>query len=115
MKENFKESYVNWQKVMNEFEQSGLTQAKFCELHKHELRRFKYYRQCLKANPINGPKPAEFMAVKVQATGPKVVSPSTQPIAPYYKIGLPNGIKLELPVQYHKASLQGLLEVLCQC
>ena len=108
MKQERLEYYNHWREVMKDFEASGLSQSKYCELKNISYRKFKYYRYQI--NKSSKPPTPEFAPIKIAAsTSPNQASFGS------YKIQLQNGIRCEIPLDYQETSLTHLLGVLIRC
>ena len=63
----------HWQSIIEDWQQSGLTQADYCRQHQIKPQRFYAWKHQLKAkqNPINQHKPGTFLPVLLEHPEPK--------------------------------------------
>jgi len=106
--------YAEWQRIIHQYQQSGLSQKKFCEANGLSFRQFKYYRYRLqqpstqkesnsKTKPSASlPATAEFSPVKLnikkQASSNKL------------RLIHPNGVECFIPVNIQDAVLLQLIK-----
>lgn len=104
-----KPTKLDWKKLIEEQEKSGLSQAAYCKQHGFNLAKLGYHRGRLKIKQIkqstsnNNP---EFKPVKITSA----VS-ATEEI----KITLPNGFQCTLSSQVDILKVKKLIEVLLSC
>jgi hypothetical protein len=96
---------ADWIKLCQEWEQSGEPQQVFCEIRKINYTTFVYWRMKVKKakQPLT---PTVFSTVAIK-------QPVGHPAS--FKIHLPNGIGLTVPLLLDKAPLKNLFECLGVC
>lgn len=96
------EQQVRWQQHITHWQQSGQTQAAFCDAHDLVYHQFTYWRRKFAANPDQATPPRQSGFVAVQRADNNSDTGLT--------LSLPNGITLRGLSQQHLAWLPQLLE-----
>ena len=102
---------IDWDKVMQVYESSGLPQRSFCKEHDLSFSQFKYHRYQIslkrKSSSQQVPKP-NFAPVILS-------SPMPHQEKEMATLSLPNGIRCELPIGCSREDMLSLLKVLYTC
>lgn len=94
-----------WFKLVSEFEESGLSRAKFCKQKSISLNTFTYYRSLR----LKQEKPVkEFKSPFLELSLPSAPLES-------FRLSFPNGVNLTLPQQFNDRQLVKLIEVIRTC
>ncbi len=96
-----------WQRIIEEYLQSGISQKAFCEQRNLSLPKLVYYYGKFKASKAPTAS-ASFVPVKVAAHD------KTQ-VASEIKLSLPNGFQCSFPSHTDATQLKRLIEVLLSC
>ncbi len=108
-KESQAQRYGYWRPLVEEHQQSGLSQKEFCKQRKLVLSQFVYYRcQIMSEAPQFAIKATSFVPVKVSGEENIIASGEI-------KLSLPNGFQCSFPVQIDAPQLKRLVEVLLSC
>lgn len=100
------QKYAYWKKLVEEQQDSGLSQKEFCKQRDLVLSQFVYYRCQLKA--VSSSEESGFKPVKVST---KECSASSGDI----KLMLPNGFQCIFPCLIEPQQIKRLIEVLLSC
>lgn len=101
---------VEVERVLLEFESSGLTQREFCQLHHLSLSTLSRYRQRHRERseaPSSAPRP-RWVAVEVVESGQTPSGSAGSGLA----IALPAGLRIEVALGFDTNTLQQLLRTL---
>lgn len=98
---------TKWQKIIEEYLQSGMTQKAFCEQRDLSLPQLVYYHGQFKADKTP-PANAAFVPVKIPSRD-KIT------VATEIKLSLPNGFQCVFPVNADVVQIKRLVEVLLSC
>jgi len=122
--------YLKWKQIIEDWEQTGLTQAYFCNQKHLSLSQFKYFRTRLntlaKANqivatiPNSVPTKTSFAPVQINSAMPvpkstKVNAATSQPSLTCLRLILSSGLVLELPLTLPPNHLKNILAVAQSC
>jgi len=102
------ERYLQWYKLVEDQEKSGLSQKEFCNQHNLILSKFVYYRCLIKNKEKTTINKASFVPVKVSLKENTVVSGEI-------KLSLPNGFQCAFPSHTDTLQIKRLVEVLLSC
>jgi len=99
----------DWELIISDWEQSGLTQNAYC--HQHDIKKhiFTYYRNKHRPKSIEKTK-RPLVPVKVTCDQNR-----SKPSSMSYQLTLPSGAILAIPDRYDKTNLQALLKLLGVC
>jgi hypothetical protein len=102
-----KEKQQQWKNIIEEYEQSGLTQKLFSQQKNISLAQFSYYRGILKPKPnVNEiDSPGSFAEVKIK----------TPPLDKEIRVNLPNGFQCIFYATIDSAYLKKFIEVMLSC
>lgn len=103
-------AYEYWATVMERYEQSGLSQEKFCESEKLSFRRFKYYRYHLAKNEKRCEKSNTTTLTPIHVTADMTSTTSSD-----IQITLPNKISIKASASCDVVKLNQLIQGLWQC
>ena len=99
-----KEKHLFWQKHIEKWQESGVSQAKYCEVNQLKLRSFVYYRHKISNSSKQPPKAVKFVSI----------STSKSNLQPHSKLGiqliLPNGIRIGISSEVKETFLQMVLQ-----
>lgn len=95
-----------WQRHMEAWGRSGLTQARYCREHELSLASFGYWRRRLRTSPQTKPNGSALV--------PIVVGEVTTPAA-VIEVRLPNGLSVHLPVAMDSARWLPMIQALRTC
>lgn len=98
-KQKSRQRQENWQRHMTAWQQSGTTQAAYCEQHGLNLKTFAYWRHRLKTGD------APVRLVQIATAGP---NRSEQSVV---RIVIDEHTAIEVPDGFSAATLAGVLEV----
>jgi hypothetical protein len=114
-----------WRQTLQRFERSGLSAARFCQLHQLPLQRFWAWKRTLRLRDQPAASSQRTAAAKpAQLSQPpalplflplRLLQPADTAQAatePLLEVLLPNGLKLRLPQHCDPAALQRLLPLL---
>ncbi len=123
--------YDKWQRIMDDWQASDLSQPKYCQRHQLDFRQFKYYRQRLHeidyAQAIVAVVPlqekqAAFAPVQIGAMSvPPLPAHESHKLEAQFclgvalKLNFKTGLQLEIPSNCTSSQLKNLLEVLQLC
>jgi hypothetical protein len=108
-KENQEQRNTHWRSLVEEQQQSGLSQKEFCKQRNLSLSKFVYYRyQFKEGNNKRVMKASSFVAVKVSGKE-NAVAPGE------IKVSLPNGFQCSFPTHLDSIQIKRLVEVLLGC
>ncbi len=96
-----------WQKLIEEQEKSGLTQAEFCQQRNIVLSQFVYYRGITKGKSKSPPESNPLMPIKISKPLSKISSE--------IKLVLPNGLQCMVPSEIDITQIKLLVEALLRC
>lgn len=100
-------SAEEWNTQVSEWESSGLSQKEFCKQRHLKYHLFHYYRS--KRSKKKGVEKLLPIQLLGQKNREEISSKGG------YVLGLPNGGRLSIPLNYDAASLKGLLHLLGAC
>ena len=94
-----------WAEHVRAYEVSGLSQAEFCRAHQLSVSMLRYYHKqwLCKKTPLR-----DVSNRFIEVTLP-------QSTAHHFLLHLPNGIKIDVPMECDERSLRNLIEVLRAC
>ena len=72
-----KRNQAQWQKILHEYEQSGLTQAAFCDQHGITKSNFYYWRKKLRTETQQSPAFVQLPTALIDSVAP---DPSSAPV-----------------------------------
>jgi hypothetical protein len=123
--------YDKWQTYVEQWQASGLSQPKFCELNQISYTQFKYFRNRLRdidyvqnvvavvPQPMS---PPSFEPIQIAAPPTTKLVKAKPPVSHVpelsnqtFKVTLQNGLVVDVPIDSSHASLKSLMEVLQQC
>lgn len=109
MKTEHQKKHADWQQLVEEQQNSGLSQKVFCEQKSIILSKFGYYRSILKNDGAKSTiKPTSFVPVKISTKEHTV--PSSE-----IKLSLPNGFQCTFQSTIDPAQIKRFVEVLLSC
>jgi len=86
-----------WQRHIEQWSQSGLSQAAYCREHKLKIKSFTYFKSRLKKN-----LPVQFVQVHVE--------PVQAPL--FLKLNIGSSFQVEIPDEFSQETLTQVLQVL---
>lgn len=103
-----KQRREKWQKLVDDYAKSGMTQKAFCEQHQLSLPQLVYYH--------NQFKPSKHLPEsKPTFTPVKIASPDKNTSTGEIKLSLPNGFQCAFPSHTDVNHVKRLVEVLLSC